>query len=136
MVHRSQENIQNPLFFIIFSFVSMFFFCSFRRSLTHSLAPICFASFLVLFGYSSFTLPYPSLAWPCLSLVSWPCNPLFFWPCNPLFSSLGGFFPGLEFPPFFFSFFCPLFFSPSFFALPLLVFVSLPPSLNFFSFIR
>lgn len=136
----------------------MFFFCSFRRSLTHSLvphylAPICFASFLVFFG----------LIWPYLVTLfsfffffalSWQCNPLFPWPCNPIFSSLGGFIPGLEFPPIFFSSSssCFLFSSSSFFpffslsslffSLIFLVFlspfrclsfVSLPPSLNFFS---
>ena len=105
---QSRKHTKSTLF-------SSFFFCFyvfllFLSSLTHSFT--CPHLFRFLFGlfwllFFFFVLLCSFLTWPCLSLVSWPCNPLF--------SSLGGFFPGLELPPFFFVFFSFSFFCPPFF---------------------
>ena len=139
MVHRSQENIQNPLFFLLFSFVSMFFFCSFRRSLTHlpPFVSLPFWSCLVTLPLLFLTLPWRGrvFRWflgrvipcffgrviPCFlhsaaSFLAWTSLPFFLFSFPFLFFALPFillFFYSCCFPclPFFFSFFSP-FISP------------------------
>lgn len=116
----------------------MFFFCSFRRSLTHSLvphylAPICFASFLVFFG----------LIWPYLvTLFSFFSSLLFLGSVIPCFlgrvipyflHSAASFLAWNSLPFFFLFFFLFSLFFFFFFSFFFLVFPFLPFSFLLFS---